>query len=260
VTKEVVVFGSIPLAVRVARTLLGHPRVELAGIVAAEEPISAWHGGDSRTPMLDFAREAGVQKLSLSRIPAQQYDIGFTVRFDQILRPDVIRSFRFGIVNFHGGWLPAYRGVHVPVHAILNGEKYFGVTLHLIDEGVDTGDILYRERTPIEETDTSYSLFMRSQEMLWKLFSAHLDDILSGSVARLPQAQAIETENAIVRTYRRSDVEALREVSSSADSAEMLRQVRAFDFPGHERAWIRVGKRKVYLFMSSDGFGEGSEA
>ena len=64
--------------------------------------------------------------------------------FNQILKPKAIRIPRVGVLNVHPGWLPAYRGAMVYFWVLKNGEEQGGVTVHWIDEGIDTGPILAR--------------------------------------------------------------------------------------------------------------------
>ena len=66
-----------------------------------------------------------------------------------------------GALNLHPGKLPEYAGLHTHQWAIRNGETLFGVTLHHMEPGVDTGDIAYQTLFDIAETDTGLSLFLK---------------------------------------------------------------------------------------------------
>ena len=71
-----------------------------------------------------------------------QPDLIISCRYDYIFDKDVIRIPKLGILNIHPGALPAYRGLFSPFHGLKNGEKQLGVTVHWIDEGIDTGNII----------------------------------------------------------------------------------------------------------------------
>ena len=73
-------------------------------------------------------------------------DIFVSAYFSQILKPQVIRIPRRGVLNIHPGWLPAYRGAMAYFWVLRNGEQSGGVTVHWIDEGIDTGPILARRQ------------------------------------------------------------------------------------------------------------------
>jgi len=75
----------------------------------------------------------------------------------EILRSNIIRSARIGILNAHMARLPAFRGMNVLEWSLLAGQQ-IGVTLHLIDEGVDTGNVLLFREIPIAGGDTIDSL------------------------------------------------------------------------------------------------------
>ena len=66
----------------------------------------------------------------------------------------VLDTARLSFVNFHAGKLPFYRGRNVINWAIINGETEIGLTAHVVDEGIDTGDIVLQKTLPIGWTDT----------------------------------------------------------------------------------------------------------
>ena len=69
-----------------------------------------------------------------------------------------------GVINFHDGPLPRYAGLYAPTRALLDGETEHGVTWHLVDREIDTGDLLVSESVPIDPEDTSLSLQLRCVE------------------------------------------------------------------------------------------------
>ena len=73
-------------------------------------------------------------------------DVLVSAYFSQILKPNVIRVPKRGVLNVHPGWLPAYRGAMAYFWVLHNGEQSGGVTVHWIDEGIDTGPILARRQ------------------------------------------------------------------------------------------------------------------
>ncbi len=69
-------------------------------------------------------------------------DLNISVSYDQILRRPLLESARLGFINCHAGKLPYYRGRNVINWAIINNESEVGLTVHYIDAGIDTGDII----------------------------------------------------------------------------------------------------------------------
>lgn len=84
-------------------------------------------------------------------------DIALTQRFD-LMEKSAFQAPRLGVVNLHPSLLPLYRGVHPISWALIRGEHQTGVTLHVIDEGIDTGPILLQSTVQIDNEDDIWSL------------------------------------------------------------------------------------------------------
>ena len=88
-------------------------------------------------------------------------DIIVVAAYGKILPKEVLDIPRLGCVNIHGSLLPKYRGAAPIQWAVLNGDKETGITTMLMNEGLDTGDILLNEKTEIGENETASELFDR---------------------------------------------------------------------------------------------------
>lgn len=109
------------------------------------------------------------------------------VAFGQILPPDFFRYPKWGTVNVHASLLPRYRGASPIVHAILNGESETGTTIMLIDEGMDTGDMLARRAVPVPEDITAGELETVLAQDGARLLLETLPSYLAGEVKPTPQ-------------------------------------------------------------------------
>jgi hypothetical protein len=94
-----------------------------------------------------------------------------------------------GTINPHYGLLPAYRGMNVTEWSLYRGDPV-GVTVHLVDSGVDTGPILLREEIALHPGDTLFSLRRRHQELAARLLVEAAVQLLEASAR--PREQAIE--------------------------------------------------------------------
>ena len=85
----------------------------------------------------------------------------------RILSPWFVRQYPKRIVNVHPSLLPKYPGMDLDVHAevIKNGEKETGMTIHYVDEGVDSGEIILQKSVEVAENDTPESLKRKVQEL-----------------------------------------------------------------------------------------------
>ena len=98
----------------------------------------------------------------LETLQRTEPDILVSMSYDQIFKKRIINATAIGVINCHAGALPFYRGRNPLNWALLNGERFFGVTVHFIDEGIDTGDVIVQELLPIGIDDTYEDLNKRS--------------------------------------------------------------------------------------------------
>lgn len=97
----------------------------------------------------------------------------------RIIKSNIIKIPKMGIINAHPGILPYYRGVDVIPWAILNGDE-IGVTIHMIDEGVDTGPIMEIEKIAIDIYDDLKSLEAKAEKLAGILISKKVEEIVNG--------------------------------------------------------------------------------
>lgn len=122
-------------------------------------------------------------------------DVIIVVAYGKILPKEILDAAPYGCINVHASLLPLYRGAAPIQWSILNGDSETGVSIMQMDEGLDTGDILYMEKTPIEENETSEELFDRLSVIGANALVKALDDISNGNVTRTKQPD-VETQYA----------------------------------------------------------------
>jgi methionyl-tRNA formyltransferase len=103
-----------------------------------------------------------------------------------LVPPSVLAIPRVGTINPHYGLLPAYRGMNVTEWSVYHGDPP-GVTVHMVDPGIDTGDILLREEIAIEPGETFETLRAKHQEAAQRLLPEAALALLAGSAQRTPQ-------------------------------------------------------------------------
>ncbi len=109
-------------------------------------------------------------------------DIIVVAAYGKILPKEVLDIPTFGCVNIHGSLLPKYRGAAPIQWAVLNGDKETGITTMLMNEGLDTGDILMTEKTEIGENETASELFERLSLMGAELMLKTIDNLQKGKI------------------------------------------------------------------------------
>jgi methionyl-tRNA formyltransferase len=117
-------------------------------------------------------------------------DLIVVCSYSMMLPPTVLAVPPKGAVNVHGGLLPHYRGGHVTQWAIINAEREFGVTLHYMDDGVDTGPVIGEWRFALDETDDAYSVGTKLREAGSQLLTTWWPRLIDGTAPRVPQDES----------------------------------------------------------------------
>jgi methionyl-tRNA formyltransferase len=115
-------------------------------------------------------------------------DIIVVIAYGKILPKAVLDIPPKGCINVHASLLPKYRGAAPINWAIINGEKETGVTTMLMDEGMDTGDILLTERISIKPEDTAADIHDRLKHVGATLLAETIKGVQSGTLRPIPQA------------------------------------------------------------------------
>jgi len=118
-------------------------------------------------------------------------DLIVVCSYSMVIPKPVLSIPRLGCVNLHGGLLPQYRGPHVLNWAIINNDKETGVTLHYMDEGLDTGDIIAWKRFPLAFEDDAWVVYTKLVKAGAELLSEYWEEIVSGSAPRIPQDEKL---------------------------------------------------------------------
>jgi len=151
--------------------------------------------------------------------------------FGQILRPEVLAIPSRGCLNVHASLLPRWRGAAPIPAAILAGDEETGVTIMLLDEGMDTGPILAQASLPIRPEDTTGSLTERLATLGADLLIATLPRWLAGEIQPRPQDHSQAT---MCRPLRKEE----GRLDWSLPAIELERRVRAYNpWPGAYTTW-----------------------
>ncbi len=134
---------------------------EVVGVITQEDKPQGRKGILTPPPVKSFALERGLPVFQFAKIKEEietlkglGADIMVTCAYGQILTQSVLDVFPQGVWNIHAGLLPAYRGASPIQSCIINGEKETGVSIMRTELGLDSGDILYVEKTEISPSET----------------------------------------------------------------------------------------------------------
>lgn len=141
---------------------------------------------------LEFMQPVNIRDAGfVNAIASIKPELIVVVAYGRIIPSDILKIPRFGCINVHASLLPKYRGAAPIQWAIINGEKTTGITTMLMDEGLDTGDILMQDEIKITQDDTSESLSAKLSELGAALLLKTIQGIKQNTVKPLKQAGEI---------------------------------------------------------------------
>lgn len=128
----------------------------------APDPILRVMAADN---LVDFITHPQINSSEfLNLIIGYDCDLFVSMSFNQIFKSKIINLPSLKTINCHAGKLPFYRGRNILNWALINDEKEFGITVHYVDEGIDTGDIILQKCYPITDEDNYQTLLERAYE------------------------------------------------------------------------------------------------
>lgn len=180
-------------------------------------------------------------------------DIGLSVNYHKIIREEVLCHCRKGFYNVHHSYNMRLRGRNITTHVLLNSLKeniyYHGTSLHRMVPKLDAGPIVASSSIEIEDTDTAYTLFKRTDDLAFELLKEWMPRIATQNV--FPYYPSDEC----VHDYKNADLPDKRIDIESMTPDEIDIYVRAFDFPGKEPAFtVQNGDRKHMVLYPRDEY------
>src|SRR5438477_27188 len=188
--------GTAELACASLEALISESSFELASVVTQPDRPKGRDLNLQASPIKSLALKRGLKILQPERarneafieeLRSLQPDMIVVAAYGQILPPALLEIPRFGCLNVHASLLPKYRGAAPIQWAILNDEAETGVTIMKMDAGLDTGEMLSREATPISPEDTAETLHDRLAEMGAHLLVRTIPEHVTGRIQPQPQ-------------------------------------------------------------------------
>ena len=186
-----------------------------------------------------------------SHLQAMSPDLIIVVAFGQILRKRLLDIPRCGVVNIHASLLPKLRGAAPIQRAVMNNETVTGLTVMRMDEGMDTGPILFQEEVPVMGDETAGHLHDRLSILAGDLMVRALRAMVEGKVQEKPQRNA-------EATYARKIEKDMGPVDWSRPGDKVSAFIRALDpKPGAYTLW-KGQELKLFSSTVVDGYRSGT--
>ncbi|MBI4299951.1 MAG: methionyl-tRNA formyltransferase [Chloroflexi bacterium] len=258
---RIVFMGSPDFGVPTLQRLLETRHQVVAVYTQTDKP--AGRGRDVESPPVKaFAQEHGLQVLQprslrrpeeVERLRSLSPDVIAVAAYGKLLPQDVLDIPPHGCLNVHPSLLPRHRGASPIAGAILAGDEVTGVTIILMDAGMDSGPILLQETYPISPDDTTATLMPKLAELGADLLVETLEKWLKREIAPKPQDESRATFTQLL-------TKEAGEIDWRLPAVDIWRRVRAYQpWPGCYTRWQgRVLKITAATPVDSQSPGPGS--
>ena len=259
--KRVVFMGTPDFAVPTLKTLLTMPEVQVVGVATQPDKPAGRGRALAVSPVKQVAVAAGVPVLqprgfrknpaNAESLRALEPDLLVVAAYGLILPQTVLDIPRYGCLNVHASLLPRWRGAAPITFAILAGDAVTGVTIMLMDAGMDTGPILTMGEAEVQPHDTTESLSQRLAVLGAGLLRDTLPRWVAGEIQPQPQpnegvttTRLIQKEDGLIHWQQ--------------PAVEIERAVRAYQpWPGAYTLWrgdpLKVLKASVVAGQGEPG-------
>lgn len=178
--------------------------------------------------------------LSLDKV-----NIAISVQYHKILKKEHIKKAEDLIVNLHMAPLPEYRGCNQFTYAIINNDKKFGTTIHIVDDRIDSGDILFEKRFPIPENCWVDELYQLTFKKSIELFKGSLKNIIELNIN--PKKQSLLKQTRGCNIHYRNEIQKLKQIDLNWPEDKIKRHIRATYMPNFEPPYCIINKTKIYF-------------
>ena len=156
-------FADGPWSHETFKKLINDKEVHISFICARHESTDQTLRDFSVKNNIDyFAHENVNSDEFISIIKKYNCDLFVSMSFNQIFKSKIINLTKYKIINCHAGKLPFYRGRNVLNWVLINDEKEFGITVHYVDKGIDTGNIILQKSFQITDQDNYKTLLNKA--------------------------------------------------------------------------------------------------
>ena len=181
--KKIILFADSYVGYEVIKFFLNNYKEDIASVVCLEENKIFHLASSSNVNCKVYSNEKDLIKY----LKSIAFDVGILAWWPKIISTKLISIPKLGFINTHNSYLPHNRGKHPYFWAIVEKKKY-GATLHWVDEGIDTGDIIAQKHIDYDWEDNAETLYNKSLNEIIKLFSEFYPKFRSGEINSYPQS------------------------------------------------------------------------
>ena len=250
---KVLFMGTPEIAATILKAII-NSKHEVVGVVTQEDKPKGRGKTLAAPPVKEVALEHGIEVFqphiikeenAIERLRQFEADIFVVAAYGKILSKAILDMPKYGCINAHASLLPKYRGAAPIQWSIIDGEKLTGITVMQMDEGLDTGDMLFKSVVEIADDDTADTLYDKLSICGGSLIVEALDRIEEGDIHPVKQD---DTQ----ATYAKMLDKTLGRVNFGKPAAEIERLVRGLNsWPG-TYTYINGKTLKIWKSVVSD--------
>lgn len=209
---------------------------------------SADHDKITESDFQKFAEKANAKFLKIQNINSEtissilkksKLDLGISVNNPLLIKKEIFDQFKFGILNAHAGDLPRYRGNACPNWAIINGEKTIGLSIQLMSDEVDAGNVLLKRKFTVKKNTKIGDFYKFAEKEIPIMF---FDCICN--LKKYISKSKIQNKKNILRTYPRNKTDGKIEWSKNMTHIDRLIRASGTPFFG---AYTYLENSKLFL-------------
>ncbi|MBI5222270.1 MAG: methionyl-tRNA formyltransferase [Candidatus Magasanikbacteria bacterium] len=195
-TIKTVFFGTHNFAANILQGIINNPLFDIQLVITQPDKPVGRKQELQKSPVKLLAEKYNLQAAQPDSLKTytltnlHTYELGICAQYGLIIPPNILNTPKHGIINVHTSLLPKYRGASPIQSALINGETETGVTLMKMDEGLDTGPILWQKGLKIEPDDTSTTIEQKLAKIAILGLTEAIPDYSGGALIPTPQDNA----------------------------------------------------------------------
>ncbi|HEU4609732.1 MAG TPA: methionyl-tRNA formyltransferase [Chitinophagaceae bacterium] len=156
-------FADGPWAYNAFRLLIQDATIEICFVCVRYDSTDGTLAALAAAHNIPLLKDANINSTAFCKLVADyKCDLFVSMSFNQIFKEAIMNIPPLKTINCHAGKLPFYRGRNILNWALINDEKEFGITVHFVDNGIDTGDIILQKSYPITDNDDYKTLLEKA--------------------------------------------------------------------------------------------------
>ena len=180
-----------------------------------------------------------------SKMANTKTDVVISINWINLIKPNILKLFKYGILNAHAGDLPRYKGNACPNWAILNFEKTVGLSIHKMNEDLDDGPVLVKELMPINEETYVSDIYKWLSERIPLIY---LEILKNNSLENFLE---VDSNIQTLRTFPRKHIDS--KINWEKSTKDILALIRASSYPfDGAYSFLDSNSKKVRIFRASE--------